>query len=63
MKATTLQSILQVLGMVRMAFRYGEDLPGPGDGASEALFQLPFEGAWIALNGGVTFSGDPDECS
>ena len=54
MKATTRQSILDVLGMVRMAFRYGDEVPGPGDGASDTLFRLPFEGAWVVLNGGVT---------
>lgn len=49
----TQQSVLQVLGMMRMAFRYGDDLPGPEDGASKTLFRLPFEGQWVVLNGDV----------
>lgn len=50
MKATTKLLILQVHGMVRMAFRCGNDPLGPESGAPKTLFRLPFKGPQVVLN-------------
>ena len=53
LKPTTKQAIKQILGMVKMAFRYNNELPDPKTGASRVEYRLPFEGAWVVVNGGI----------
>lgn len=53
MKPTTKQAIKQILGMVKMAFKYNNELPNPETGASRVEYRLPFEGAWVVVNGGI----------
>ena len=53
MKPTTKQAIRQILGMVKMAFKYNNELPNPETGASRVEYRLPFEGAWVVVNGGI----------
>ncbi len=53
MKPTTKQAVKQILGMVKMAFKYNNELPNPETGASCVEYRLPFEGAWVVVNGGI----------
>ena len=53
MKSTTKQAIKQILGMVKMAFKYNNELPNSKTGASRIEYRLPFEGAWTVFNGGI----------
>ena len=48
------QSIKQIAGLAGMAFKHGNKLPTPENGASRNLYALPFDGAWTVFNGGVT---------
>lgn len=47
------QMIKQIAGLVAIAFRYDNKVPGPDDGPSRNVYALPFSGAWTVLNGGV----------
>ena len=49
-----MQSIKQIAGLAGMAFKHGNKLPTPENGASRNLYALPFDGAWTVFNGGVT---------
>lgn len=49
-----IQAIKQVAGLVAIAFRYDNKVPGPEDGPSRNAYRLPFAGAWTVFNGGVT---------
>ncbi len=48
-----LQSLKQLWGMLTIPFRYGSHIPGAENYQCKVNYSLPFQGAWIAVNGGI----------
>lgn len=47
-------SIALLLGLIVIRKRYGGDLPSVDTFVSSVAYDLPFEGAWAVVNGGIT---------
>ncbi|MDF2845916.1 MAG: Peptidase [Herbinix sp.] len=47
-------SILQMIGIVKVEKKYGQDIPSIENYKSEVQYDLPFEGEWTVVNGCFT---------